>query len=69
MHWLLTEQEWDYFHFVDIGLDRMQHGFWNYFDPKHAQFEPGNSFSRMQFLNIIDGSTSRLACRSRSAGQ
>jgi len=22
VRWLLTEQEWDYFHFVDIGLDR-----------------------------------------------
>ena len=44
LRWLLTEQEWDYFHFVDIGLDRMQHGFWNYFDPKHAQFEPGSPF-------------------------
>jgi predicted AlkP superfamily phosphohydrolase/phosphomutase len=41
---LLAEQEWDYFHFVDIGLDRMQHGFWSYFDPMHAQFEPGNLY-------------------------
>ena len=22
VQWLLAEQEWDYFHFVDIGLDR-----------------------------------------------
>jgi predicted AlkP superfamily phosphohydrolase/phosphomutase len=44
VRWLLSEQDWDYFHFVDIGLDRMQHSFWNYFDPKHAQFEAGNSF-------------------------
>jgi len=29
---------------VDIGLDRMHHGFWNYFDPKHVQFEPGNPY-------------------------
>ena len=34
VRWLLNEQEWDYFHFVDIGLDRMHHGFWNYFDPE-----------------------------------
>jgi len=33
VRWLLTEQEWDYFHFVDIGLDRMHHGFWNYSTP------------------------------------
>ncbi len=44
VHWLLEEQEWDYFHFVDIGLDRMHHGFWNYFDEKHVQFEPGNPY-------------------------
>ncbi len=44
LRWLLAEQEWDYFHFVDIGLDRMHHGFWNYFDPQHAQFQPGNPY-------------------------
>lgn len=44
VHWLLKEQEWDYFHFVDIGLDRMHHGFWNYFDEKHVQFQPGNPY-------------------------
>jgi predicted AlkP superfamily phosphohydrolase/phosphomutase len=42
--WLLKNEEWDYFHFVDIGLDRMHHGFWNYFDEKHVQFEPGNPY-------------------------
>jgi predicted AlkP superfamily phosphohydrolase/phosphomutase len=44
VHWLLKEQQWDYFHFVDIGLDRMHHGFWNYFDEKHVQFEAGNRY-------------------------
>ncbi len=45
--WLLTEQEWDYFHFVDIGLDRVHHGFWNYFDKKHVQYEPGNPYQNV----------------------
>jgi len=44
VRWLLREQEWDYFHFVDIGLDRMHHGFWNYFDERHVLFEPGNPY-------------------------
>jgi predicted AlkP superfamily phosphohydrolase/phosphomutase len=44
VHWLLKEEQWDYFHFVDIGLDRMHHGFWNYFDEKHIQFEAGNRY-------------------------
>jgi len=45
--WLLTDQEWDYFHFVDIGLDRVHHGFWNYFDEKHVQYEPGNPYENV----------------------
>src|SRR5208282_6044182 len=45
--WLLSEQPWDYFHFVDIGLDRMHHGFWNYFDKKHVQYEPGNKYEQL----------------------
>jgi predicted AlkP superfamily phosphohydrolase/phosphomutase len=44
VHWLLAEQEWDYFHFVDIGLDRMHHGFWNFFDRKHIHYRPGNPY-------------------------
>jgi predicted AlkP superfamily phosphohydrolase/phosphomutase len=44
VHWLMKEQEWDYFHFVDIGLDRVHHGFWNYFDKQHVQYTPGNPY-------------------------
>jgi predicted AlkP superfamily phosphohydrolase/phosphomutase len=44
VRWLIREQEWDYFHFVDIGLDRVHHGFWNYFDKQHVQYEPGNPY-------------------------
>jgi len=44
VRWLLKDQEWDYFHFVDIGLDRVHHGFWNYFDKQHVQYEPGNLY-------------------------
>jgi predicted AlkP superfamily phosphohydrolase/phosphomutase len=47
VHWLLKEQEWDYFHFVDIGLDRVHHGFWNYFDKKHVQYEAGNPYENV----------------------
>jgi predicted AlkP superfamily phosphohydrolase/phosphomutase len=41
---LMTNHEWDYFHFVDIGLDRVHHGFWNYFDKNHVQYEAGNPY-------------------------
>lgn len=42
LRWLLREQEWDYFHFVDIGLNRVQRGFWENFDPQHPRY-PENS--------------------------
>ena len=56
VRWLLTEQEWDYFHFVDIGLDRMHHGFWNYFDPEHVQFEPDNPYQDAipEYYRLLD---------------
>jgi predicted AlkP superfamily phosphohydrolase/phosphomutase len=41
---LLANKEWDYFHFVDIGLDRVHHGFWKYHDPLHVLHEPGSPF-------------------------
>src|SRR5579863_3494970 len=44
IRWLIREQEWDYFQFVDIGLDRVHHGFWNYFDKQHVQYEAGNPY-------------------------
>ena len=30
---LLRTADWDYLQFVEIGLDRLQHGFWKYHDP------------------------------------
>ena len=41
---LIQNKEWDYFHFVDIGLDRIHHGFWKYHDPQHVLHEPDSPF-------------------------
>jgi predicted AlkP superfamily phosphohydrolase/phosphomutase len=45
--WMLSTQEWDYFHFVDIGLDRAHHGFWDCFDKKHVGYKPGNPYEQV----------------------
>jgi len=65
VRWLLKEHEWDYFHFVDIGLDRMHHGFWNYFDQQHVQYKPGNRYENLipEYYRWLDeqiGSTLEL---------
>jgi predicted AlkP superfamily phosphohydrolase/phosphomutase len=41
---LLKNSPWDYFQFVEIGLDRLQHGFWKYHDPQHRRHEPDSPF-------------------------
>jgi predicted AlkP superfamily phosphohydrolase/phosphomutase len=41
---LMQTRDWDYFHFVDIGLDRIHHGFWKYHDPEHVLHEANSPF-------------------------
>ena len=40
----VARPDWQYFHFVDIGLDRVHHGFWRYHDPQHVLHEPDSPF-------------------------
>jgi predicted AlkP superfamily phosphohydrolase/phosphomutase len=57
VRWLLKDQEWDYFQFVDIGLDRLNHGFWNCFDKQHVQYKSGNLHEDVipEYYRWIDG--------------
>ncbi|MGE5139327.1 MAG: sulfate adenylyltransferase, partial [Rudaea sp.] len=41
---LIKTRDWDFMMFVEIGVDRLHHGFWKYHDPQHPKFEPGNPF-------------------------
>ncbi len=41
---LLTTRPWDYFMMVEMGTDRIHHAFWQYMDPTHHRYEPGNPF-------------------------
>ena len=44
MKHLIQQRPWDFFMFVEIGLDRIHHGMWKYWDPAHAKYEPGNPY-------------------------
>lgn len=41
---LMTTKPWDFFMMVEMGVDRLHHGFWVYCDPTHPRYEPGNPF-------------------------
>jgi predicted AlkP superfamily phosphohydrolase/phosphomutase len=42
--YLVREKAWDFFTFVEIGLDRLHHGMWKFWDATHPKHEPGNAF-------------------------
>lgn len=42
--YLLEEKPWDLFIFVEIGLDRVQHAFWKYWDKQHHLYQEGNKY-------------------------
>ena len=41
---LMRTRDWSFLMFVEIGLDRIHHAFWKYFDEAHRLHEPGSEF-------------------------
>lgn len=41
---LIQTKPWDLFWMVEMGTDRIHHGFWQYIDPEHHRYEKGNPF-------------------------
>jgi predicted AlkP superfamily phosphohydrolase/phosphomutase len=41
---LVTSKPWDFFMMVEMGTDRVHHAFWQYMDPHHHRYEPGNPY-------------------------
>ncbi len=41
---MLVEKPWDFFMFVEMGVDRIHHGLWSYTDERHWRYQPGNPF-------------------------
>src|SRR6202161_2173028 len=56
IRYLMATVDWDYFQFVEIGVDRIHHGFWKYHDPLHRQHLPGNRFASLirDYYSYID---------------
>ncbi len=37
--YFIRRSEWDFLMFVDMGPDRMHHGFWKFYDPHHIRYQ------------------------------
>jgi predicted AlkP superfamily phosphohydrolase/phosphomutase len=56
LNYLIREKPWDFFMFVEMGVDRIHHGFWKYHDPEHRQYEAGNKYENAikEYYQYID---------------
>jgi predicted AlkP superfamily phosphohydrolase/phosphomutase len=76
----LAQRDWDLLQCVEIGLDRMHHGFWKYHDPLHVGHVPGNPFQETirdyyleldtelgRILELLDEETVILVCSDHGA--
>jgi predicted AlkP superfamily phosphohydrolase/phosphomutase len=56
MHYLMRTKPWNLFMFVEIGVDRIHHAFWKFFDKTHHLYEPGNAFESVivDYYKFVD---------------
>lgn len=67
---LMRTRDWRFFMFVEIGLDRVHHAYWKYFDEEHHLHKPGSEFENVvedyyayldekvgELLEIVDDDT------------
>ena len=59
---LLKTRSWDFFMFNEIGVDRLHHAFWKFFDKDHPKYVAGNSYENvgLDYYKRIDEHIGRL---------
>ncbi len=77
---LIKSKNPDFFMWVEIGVDRVQHAFWKFFDKAHHLYEPGNRYEDAirgyysyldegigRLLSLLDGDTAVLVVSDHGA--
>ncbi len=62
LNYLQENEPWDFFMWVEIGVDRMHHGMWSFMDPRHRRYEPGNKYENAirDYYKLIDEQLARM---------
>ncbi len=67
----VRKEPWDFFMFVEMGVDRIHHGFWRYQDQNHRLYKPGGPFkdSIKDYYRYVDKEIGELiGCLDRDTG-
>ncbi len=53
---LHAADDYDFAIMVEMGTDRIHHGFWRYFDTEHRLYEPGNPYENvvLDYYRLVD---------------
>jgi predicted AlkP superfamily phosphohydrolase/phosphomutase len=61
---LMDTRDWDFFQMVEMGTDRIHHGFWHYMDPEHPKYEQGRfSTAIHDYYKTVDAELGTLLDR------
>ncbi|MBC7869570.1 MAG: alkaline phosphatase family protein, partial [Chitinophagaceae bacterium] len=52
----IQHKPWDFFMHVDMGVDRVHHGFWRFYDPQHRLYEQHSPFKNAirEYYKMMD---------------
>ncbi|MSP13529.1 MAG: phosphodiesterase [Chloroflexi bacterium] len=59
---LMVEKPWDFFMFVEMGVDRIHHGFWAHHDPTHPKHDAHSPYIHAirDYYHYLDGEIGSL---------
>jgi predicted AlkP superfamily phosphohydrolase/phosphomutase len=59
---LRDTRDWDFMMMVEMGTDRLHHGFWRFYDRNHPDYEPGTPWEAQfrEYYREVDAEIGRL---------
>jgi predicted AlkP superfamily phosphohydrolase/phosphomutase len=62
INYLMNKEKWDLFMFVEIGVDRLHHTFWKYYDKNHPKYISNNKYEHVvrDYYRFIDSKIGEL---------
>jgi predicted AlkP superfamily phosphohydrolase/phosphomutase len=59
---MVRDKDWDFCMFVEMGIDRLYHGFWRYTARDHRLYEPGNPYENVmwEYHKYVDDEMGKL---------